>query len=290
MRRGLGFLSPEPVDSEPAESFPHAQPLFEVIVVCVEWIRVSISSPIPLKEARDECCPSEELLYEALETELRGVQVYEMAISCAVNEDLRKEWEKHGAETKTHVQVVEQVFERLDLTFNRDFGQEVVRHKAGSLLKAMEMAKQAGDPAAAQLVAAECVVDAETKDHANWELIGKIAEEATGDRKEALTEAYEQVGEQEDMHLYHTMGWTRELWIESLGMPAVLPPPEEEKKVTAAIVIVGRTIPRRHALMAEDSRAGLAPPSLKPRQRRTRIRVDGHRSHTGRESRSWSSW
>jgi hypothetical protein len=99
----------------------------------------------------------------------------------------------------------------------------------------MEMAKQAGDPAAAQLVAAECVVDAETKDHANWELIGKIAEKATGDQKKVLTEAYEQVGEQEDMHLYHTMGWTRELWIESLGMPAVLPPPEEEKQVVTAI-------------------------------------------------------
>jgi rubrerythrin len=178
----------------------------------------------------------EELLYQALETELGGVQVYEMAISCAVNKDLAKEWEKYGSETKTHVQVVEQVFEQLGLDPSTETpGRKVVRHKAESLLKAMEMAKQAGDPSAAQLVAAECVVDAETKDHANWELIGKIAEEATGDRKAALTEAYEQVGEQEDMHLYHTMGWTRELWIEALGMPAVLPPPEEEKKVVTAI-------------------------------------------------------
>ena len=31
------------------------------------------------------------------------------------------------------------------------------------------------------------------------------------------------------------MGWTRELWIESLGMPAVIPPPEEEKDVKTAI-------------------------------------------------------
>ena len=53
--------------------------------------------------------------------------------------------------------------------------------------------------------------------------------------KAALQEAYEQVEEQEDQHLYHTMGWARELWIESLGMPAVLPPPEEEKKVVTAI-------------------------------------------------------
>ena len=178
----------------------------------------------------------EELLYQALETELGGVQVYEMAISCAVNEDLRKEWEKYGGETKTHVQVVEQVFEQLGLDTSVETpGRKVVRHKAESLLKAMEMAKQAGDPAGAQLVAAECVVDAETKDHANWELIGKIAEKETGDRKTVLKEAFEQVGEQEDMHLYHTMGWTRELWIESLGMPAVLPPPEEEKQVVTAI-------------------------------------------------------
>jgi rubrerythrin len=178
----------------------------------------------------------EELLYQSLETELGGVQVYDMAISCAVNDDLRKEWEKYGAETRTHVEVVERVFEQLGLDTQTDTpGRQVVRHKAQSLLKAMEMAKQAGDPAAAQLVAAECVVDAETKDHANWELIGKIAEKETGDKKKALSDAFKEVGEQEDMHLYHTMGWCRELWIESLGMPAVLPPPEEEKQVVTAI-------------------------------------------------------
>jgi hypothetical protein len=50
-----------------------------------------------------------------------------------------------------------------------------------------------------------------------------------------LKEAYEEVEEQEDEHLYHSTGWTRELWIQSLGMPAVLPPPEEEKEVKTAI-------------------------------------------------------
>jgi rubrerythrin len=178
----------------------------------------------------------EELLYQALETELGGVQVYEMAISCAVNEDLRKEWEKYLSETENHVRIVTDVFNELGLdTSTETSGRQVVRHKSESLLKAMELAKQVGDPVAAQLVAAECVVDAETKDHANWELIGKVSEKATGDKKTVLTEAYNQVEEEEDMHLYHTMGWARELWIESLGMPAVLPPPEEEKKVTTAI-------------------------------------------------------
>jgi ferritin-like metal-binding protein YciE len=177
-----------------------------------------------------------ELLYQALETELGGVQVYQKAISCAVNSELKAEWEKYLSETETHVEIVEQIFADLDLDTSVETpGRQVVRHKGEALLEAMDMASQSGDEIAAQLVAAECVVDAETKDHANWELIGRIAEKSSGETKKVLTEAYEQVEEEEDMHLYHTMGWARELWIESLGMPAVLPPPEEEKKVTTAI-------------------------------------------------------
>jgi hypothetical protein len=99
----------------------------------------------------------------------------------------------------------------------------------------MAMALKDGGPAAAQLVAAECVVEAETKDHQNWELIGNVAEHLDGDTATALAEAHAKVEDEEDEHLYHTMGWARELWIESLGMPAVLPPPEEEKKVKSAI-------------------------------------------------------
>lgn len=178
----------------------------------------------------------EELLYQALETEIGGVEIYQMAIRCAVNGDLKKEWEKYLSETESHVRIVKQMFDDLDLDESKETpGRKVVRHKGQALLEAMKMAADAGDEVAAQLVAAECVVDAETKDHANWELIGRIAEEVTGDEKKILLEAYEQVEEEEDMHLYHTMGWARELWIESLGMKAVLPPPEEEKKVTTAI-------------------------------------------------------
>src|SRR5687768_4233120 len=33
-----------------------------------------------------------ELLYQALETERGGVKVYETALRCTVNEDLREEW------------------------------------------------------------------------------------------------------------------------------------------------------------------------------------------------------
>jgi rubrerythrin len=177
-----------------------------------------------------------ELLYQALETELGGVQIYETAVKLAVNEDLKEEWQKYLEETREHVEIVTQVLEDLDMdpAVETD-GRKVVRYKGEALIHSMEMAKAAGDPAAAQLVAAEAVVDAEIKDHSNWELIGRIAEKASGKTASVLQEAYDKVEEEEDEHLYHTMGWARELWIESLGMPAVLPPPEERKDVKTAI-------------------------------------------------------
>jgi hypothetical protein len=114
-------------------------------------------------------------------------------------------------------------------------GRKVVRYIGTSLVKAMEMALRSTDPASAQIVAAECVVLAETKDHLNWELIGELAKNTNAEASALLKPAYEQVEQEEDEHLYHTTGWTRELWIQALGMPAVLPPPEEEQDVDTAI-------------------------------------------------------
>ncbi|MEP5928986.1 MAG: hypothetical protein ABJ325_16185, partial [Nitratireductor sp.] len=62
-----------------------------------------------------------------------------------------------------------------------------------------------------------------------------VAEHGSGDTAKILKEAYDAVGQDEDHHLYHTAGWTRELWIGALGFPAVVPPPEEVKNVETAI-------------------------------------------------------
>ncbi len=177
-----------------------------------------------------------ELFYQWYETELGGLDIYKTALTCAVNEDLKEEWQKYLDQTKHHVEVVEDAFEKLGLDPEKETpGRKVVRHIGDSLVKAMTMAKNAGDAEAAQIVAAECVVLAETKDHLNWHLIGELASKETGDTKKILTAAVDEVEDEEDEHLYHTKGWTRELWIDSLGMKAVLPPPEEEKDVKTAI-------------------------------------------------------
>jgi rubrerythrin len=178
----------------------------------------------------------QELLYQALETELGGVQVYTTALQCAINEDLKQEWEEYLEQTENHVEIVQEVMEQLGLNPDTQTpGREVVHHIGSSLVQAMEKALSAGNPEAAQLVAAECVVLAETKDHLNWELIGEVAKKSKGEVAKVLKAAHEEVEPEEDEHVYHTTGWTRELWIESLGMPAVLPPPEEVKEVETAI-------------------------------------------------------
>jgi hypothetical protein len=177
-----------------------------------------------------------ELIYQMLETERGGTQVYETALQYVLNNELKEEWQKYLQQTREHERIVLELMEKLGLDPEEQSpGREVVRHIGESLVKAMEMAKADGAPEAAQLVACECVVEAETKDHLNWELLHEVTQKATGEPKKAMQAAYEQVEEQEDEHLYHTTGWCRELWIESLGLPAVLPPPEEEKEVKTAI-------------------------------------------------------
>lgn len=177
-----------------------------------------------------------ELLYQALETELGGVQVYKTAIRCAKNDDLREEWEKYHEQTTHHVEIVEGIMRAFGLDPSaKTPGRTVVRHIGVSLVRAMEMALSDGAPEAAELVAAECVTLAETKDHLNWELIGEVSKRVNGHQAETLRSAFDEIEEQEDEHLYHTTGWARELWIESLGMPSVLPPPEEQKDVKSAI-------------------------------------------------------
>jgi rubrerythrin len=176
------------------------------------------------------------LLYEALETEIGGVQVYRTALRCVANDELRREWEEYLEQTENHERILREVFEAAGLDAEATTpGRQVVHHIGQALVKAMEMALGAGDASAAQIVAAECVVEAETKDHLNWELIGQASKKLKGPLGEALKRAHEEIEEEEDEHLYHTQGWARELWIEGLGMPAVLPPPEEAKDVKTAI-------------------------------------------------------
>lgn len=177
-----------------------------------------------------------ELILQSLEHERGGVKVYEAALQCATQEELQEEWKKYLEQTHTHVQALTAICGTLKLDPEEQTpGSRIVRKLGAALVAAMQEAKSGGDRQAAQVVACECVVLAETKDHLDWELIGEVAKETKGSQHEALTSAYEQIEDEEDEHLYHTRGWCRELWLGSLGLKAVLPPPEERRDVKTAI-------------------------------------------------------
>src|SRR5258705_14008973 len=95
----------------------------------------------------------EELLYQALETEMGGVQIYTTALRCVQNDELKEEWQKYLEQTKEHVDIVTKTMDTLGLDTKKETpGRGVVRHIGESLVKAMEMALQSGEPGAAQIV------------------------------------------------------------------------------------------------------------------------------------------
>jgi hypothetical protein len=177
-----------------------------------------------------------ELLLQSLEHERGGIAIYETALECVVNDKLRDEWSEYLEQTREHERILRKSCAAMGIDAETETpGRSVVRHVGEALVAAMQEALAAGPPAAAELVACECVVLAETKDHANWQLIGKCADALDGGDAQALRSAYDEVEDQEDEHLYHTRGWCRELWVQSLGLKAVLPPPEERLQVKTAI-------------------------------------------------------
>ena len=93
----------------------------------------------------------ENLLYEALETEIGGVQVYTNAVRCAQNDELKEEWEKYLEQTMRHEQILRDVMETLGMDAEKETpGRKVVRHIGESLVQAMVMAREEGEPEAAR--------------------------------------------------------------------------------------------------------------------------------------------
>lgn len=172
------------------------------------------------------------LLLQAVETELGGVEVYRTALKCAQDEELREEWLKYLAQTEEHVEKLQDACRSLGIDPDLETpGRKAVRCIGKALVQTMCGALGDDDPAAVELVAAECVTLAETKDHLNWSLLAEVVKTKGGELASALETTCTEIEAEEDEHLYHMQGWTRELWRKALGLPARLPPPEEEEDV-----------------------------------------------------------
>ena len=126
-----------------------------------------------------------ELLLQGLQTEQGGMLVYETALTCVQNDELKEEWTKYLQQTRRHVEIMQD----LCVAFRVDPeqmtpGREVVRHHGQSWSRPWRWPARLAREAAAELVATECVVLAETKDHLNWELLAQVKEKASGTERQ----------------------------------------------------------------------------------------------------------
>jgi hypothetical protein len=149
---------------------------------------------------------------------------------------LKQEWTRYLEQTRNHERILREVCRKLSINPGEMTpGREVTRYLGTSMVSAMELAHATGTPSDAERVACDCVTAAEMRDHANWQLLDKCAQHSSGEQQQVLAAAVGEVEEEEVEHFYHARGWARELWLQALGLEAVLPPPEEREQVTTPI-------------------------------------------------------
>ena len=197
-------------------------------------------------------------LSEFLMVEQGGLELYRVAASRAVNPELKAKYEEFGRETNHHREVLVRLIERLggDPNYVSPTAR-VAQFKAAKLLESSMVVDGLSEPEL-ELNDLENVLLAETKDHADWELLAQMADKASkGGLKgmaetagsmagagmtaakggpseqvdkdllaDALQEAVAEVGTEEDEHV----GWAREKHAEmSLRMGMMGPAPSPER-------------------------------------------------------------
>jgi len=187
----------------------------------------------------------EELL-QSLEHEMGGEKIYKTALSCVLNPDLKLEWTKYLDETRQHVSALKSICHALSIDPSRETrGRSVVRRVGAALEEAIKLSLSAGDPAAAELVASECVVLAETKGHLDWELLGKCAEHMDWTAAKAITSVSREIEDPKDEHLYHSKGFCRELWLRYLEGVEYEQPDSTREDSRASIPVLPKARPTR---------------------------------------------
>ena len=149
-------------------------------------------------------------LSECLTVERGGLKLYERALQIIADHEVSTKFRQFREQTRNHESILIRVISELGMDPSYMSPTAKLAHKkAESLLNSMA----SGDgidylPAnAEQINAIENIVLAETKDHANWEMLGKIARQSDDDKtREVLKSAVSEVEPQEDEHL----SWAKE--------------------------------------------------------------------------------
>jgi rubrerythrin len=144
-------------------------------------------------------------LSEFLAVEKGGLKLYEQALRIVVDPDVAKKFRVFHKQTRNHEVILTRVIQALGMDPGYlSPGAKVATEKADALLKTMTNGLSGKS---AELNAIENIILAETKDHADWELLGKIARQSDDSKiRDVLKPAVSEVEPEEDDHL----NWTKQ--------------------------------------------------------------------------------
>lgn len=168
-----------------------------------------------------------ELLLQAIETERGGILVFAAAIEAALDENVRTESRRCLEAACWRKEVLTATCRQRGVDPDQSSpAREILALHRASLVRAIMMAVANGDPEAAQVVAAECVLLADMKKHLDWDLVRDAVSQA-GMQFCSGPEARQEMDDG-CCPLDCTRGWCREQWMSSLDFPAVVPSPREQ--------------------------------------------------------------
>src|SRR5437016_2606901 len=114
-------------------------------------------------------------LSEFLTVERGGIKLYEAALKHVHNREVKGKFQEFHMQTIRHEEILTKIIEKLGgKATHKSTGAKLAEEKAKALLKTMSETKGMSRDEA-ELNAMENIVIAETKDHADWELLGHLA-------------------------------------------------------------------------------------------------------------------
>jgi hypothetical protein len=165
-----------------------------------------------------------ELLERALELARGGVRVYEAALGCAVREPLEEQWQGDLSQLRRHERALRTAATRLGIDPERETSLRLlVREQASATVKALDKAQRSAPDAEGERLAAECVLEWETRAKVAWDLLNELAAGTKGTEGEALRAACAEAPDQQDERVHRARAWTRALWLAALGRRAAVP-------------------------------------------------------------------
>jgi ferritin-like metal-binding protein YciE len=150
-----------------------------------------------------------DVLSDVLMHERCGFHLYRSVAGRSNNPVLKRRYEEYGAETETHIEVLERLITELggDPGYTSPAARATEKYDIGALEGSFLLSGSV-DLMTQELVMLNAVVLAETIDHANWQTLGALARSLDdGPVKTSLTQAVDQVLPQEEDH----EGWAKRM-------------------------------------------------------------------------------